>query len=182
MTAAEMAARCDPRARQSGTGWVARCPAHPDHNPSLSVGAGRDGRVLVHCWAGCATADVLAAAGLRWADVCGGPRRRLTRRELAESQRQQRQVRRQHDRLLAEARTIADRCRTLGRLEIAALDRLRDIQAGAPERTRGEAEFAAWAAADAAAEIVRLAAEHDRLLDMLHPRRGRAEARPEVAA
>jgi hypothetical protein len=40
--------------RRAGTGWVARCPAHADHLPSLSVGVGDDGRLLLHCFAGCA--------------------------------------------------------------------------------------------------------------------------------
>lgn len=41
--------------------WLARCPAHDDRNPSLSIGTGNDGCALVKCHAGCATADVLAA-------------------------------------------------------------------------------------------------------------------------
>ena len=39
--------------KQSGNGWTARCPAHDDRKPSLSVGVGTDGRILVHCHAGC---------------------------------------------------------------------------------------------------------------------------------
>jgi DNA primase len=38
---------------QAGGDWMARCPAHDDHNPSLSIRVGNDGRVLVHCHAGC---------------------------------------------------------------------------------------------------------------------------------
>jgi hypothetical protein len=44
--------------------WIARCPAHEDRSPSLSVKALDDGRVLVHCFAGCGAADVMAAVGL----------------------------------------------------------------------------------------------------------------------
>ena len=29
--------------RKVGNGWVALCPAHDDHNPSLSIGFGSDG-------------------------------------------------------------------------------------------------------------------------------------------
>lgn len=47
---------------------AARCPAHEDHNPSLSV-ARRDGTVLIKCHAGCSTADVLAALKLAPADL-----------------------------------------------------------------------------------------------------------------
>lgn len=44
--------------------WVARCPAHQDRAPSLSIRAGDDGRVLIHCFAGCGAADVLDSVGL----------------------------------------------------------------------------------------------------------------------
>lgn len=33
--------------------FSARCPAHNDTNPSLSIGKGQDGKVLLHCHAGC---------------------------------------------------------------------------------------------------------------------------------
>jgi hypothetical protein len=55
--------------RRSGSGWVARCPAHDDRRPSLSIAEGEDGRVLLYCHAGCATRDVVAAMGLRMADL-----------------------------------------------------------------------------------------------------------------
>ena len=48
--------------------WAARCPAHHDHRPSLVITAKKD-RTLVHCWAGCETKDVVAAIGLRMADL-----------------------------------------------------------------------------------------------------------------
>ncbi len=43
--------------------WQARCPAHDDANPSLSVTEGNDGRVLLHCFAGCTYPDIIAALG-----------------------------------------------------------------------------------------------------------------------
>lgn len=52
--------------------WIARCPAHGDKNPSLSICA-VDDRILVHCWAGCTAGDVVAAAGLRLADLFDRP-------------------------------------------------------------------------------------------------------------
>jgi putative DNA primase/helicase len=56
--------------RQNGKDrWMARCPAHEDHTPSLSVGEGDDGRVLIHCWAGCATAKIIDTLGLTWNDL-----------------------------------------------------------------------------------------------------------------
>lgn len=48
--------------------WSARCPAHDDKSPSLSVRDDGD-RVLIHCHAGCATEDVLAAVGLTFRDL-----------------------------------------------------------------------------------------------------------------
>lgn len=53
----------------SGRQFRARCPAHDDRSPSLSVALGRDGRVLVTCHAGCALDDILAALGLGTADL-----------------------------------------------------------------------------------------------------------------
>ncbi len=39
--------------RKVGSSWMARCPAHKDRNSSLSITASNDGKVLVHCHAGC---------------------------------------------------------------------------------------------------------------------------------
>lgn len=55
--------------RRNGDHHVARCPAHDDHNASLSISTGRDGRVLLKCHAGCAAELILAAAGLAWKDL-----------------------------------------------------------------------------------------------------------------
>ena len=52
------------KARRSGTGWMAKCPAHDDHNPSLSIRE-VDGKVLLHCHAGCAQHDVIDALKAR---------------------------------------------------------------------------------------------------------------------
>jgi len=43
-----------------GTQGECRCPAHEDSTPSLSVRLG-DSAILFHCFAGCATIDVLRA-------------------------------------------------------------------------------------------------------------------------
>ena len=55
--------------QKSGGGWVARCPAHGDDNPSLSIAQGEDGRILVHCHAGCAAEQVAEAVGLKMSDL-----------------------------------------------------------------------------------------------------------------
>lgn len=54
---------------RSGKGYIARCPAHCDKTPSLSVKEGDDGRVLIHCFAGCQIEDIVAATGLSMADL-----------------------------------------------------------------------------------------------------------------
>jgi hypothetical protein len=48
------------RGRKVGGGWTARCPAHDDRNPSLSI-RDVDGKVLVRCHAGCDQAQVIEA-------------------------------------------------------------------------------------------------------------------------
>ena len=57
------------RVKRRGAGWVARCPAHEDRNPSLSIDVGDDGRVLVTCHAGCALDAILAALDLEPRDL-----------------------------------------------------------------------------------------------------------------
>ena len=49
--------------------WAARCPAHEDRSPSLSVKLLDDGRTLLHCFGGCSTDSVLAAMGLEMSDL-----------------------------------------------------------------------------------------------------------------
>jgi len=45
--------------------WVARCPAHDDRNPSLSLSTGKDGKVLLRCHAGCGQTQVIDALRAR---------------------------------------------------------------------------------------------------------------------
>lgn len=49
--------------------WTARCPAHEDRSPSLSITVKADGKTLIHCHAGCDTDDVLSAIGMTWKDL-----------------------------------------------------------------------------------------------------------------
>jgi hypothetical protein len=67
--------------RRSGREWKARCPAHDDHNPSLSVSNGK-GRVLLRCFADCRTEDVVRAAGLTMPDLFDEPRHAEPRPEV----------------------------------------------------------------------------------------------------
>ena len=53
--------------RKAGGGWMARCPAHDDRKPSLSIRDTKDeGKVLVHCHAGSEQERVIAALLSRW--------------------------------------------------------------------------------------------------------------------
>jgi len=54
--------------RKTGSSkWIARCPAHDDGTPSLSVTEIEGGnRVLIHCHGGCGALDVLESIGLDW--------------------------------------------------------------------------------------------------------------------
>jgi hypothetical protein len=72
-----------PDARRSGNGWIARCPAHEDRSPSLSIGEGNDGTILLHCHAGCKTEEILRARNLAWGDLKSESSRRSTSSSLA---------------------------------------------------------------------------------------------------
>ena len=69
--------------RKAGGGWMARCPAHDDRKPSLSIRDADDGKVLVRCHAGCDQERVIAALRARglWAE--NGPRSRSRARRAA---------------------------------------------------------------------------------------------------
>jgi hypothetical protein len=58
-----------PGARQSPKGWTARCPAHDDRDPSLSISIGDDSKVLMKCFAGCSVEAIVAALGLSMGDL-----------------------------------------------------------------------------------------------------------------
>lgn len=49
--------------RRAGGGYAALCPAHADQNPSLSIREG-EGRILLHCHAGCDYRSILRALEL----------------------------------------------------------------------------------------------------------------------
>jgi putative DNA primase/helicase len=59
--------------RRSGSGWMARCPAHDDSTASLSITNG-DGRVLLHDHAGCDYRDIVAALKLTEGDLFDEPK------------------------------------------------------------------------------------------------------------
>jgi putative DNA primase/helicase len=68
------------QARRSGSEWMAKCPAHDDRHPSLSIRES-SGKPLVHCHAGCKQRDVIAALKAR--GLWKSERRPLARRTIA---------------------------------------------------------------------------------------------------
>lgn len=109
--------------------WSARCPAHSDKGPSLSIKVLPDGRILVHDFGGCSVDDVLGAVGLSLQDLFprrpppgGGltapPRRRLLTAGQA------------LDLLHAEALIVAVVAADIGQsVSISEVDRERVLQA-----------------------------------------------------
>jgi putative DNA primase/helicase len=55
---------------RSGAAWIARCPAHNDRKPSLSICDADEGKILIHCHAGCDQKRVIVALRSRglWTD------------------------------------------------------------------------------------------------------------------
>lgn len=49
---------------------TAKCPAHPDRTPSLSIKEGTTQPVVLHCFAGCTPAAIIQTLNLSWADLC----------------------------------------------------------------------------------------------------------------
>src|SRR6185312_8278434 len=52
-------------ARRSGEGWVAKCPAHDDTNPSLSFREADNGKILFKCHASCSYEAIVSALGFK---------------------------------------------------------------------------------------------------------------------
>jgi len=69
MTPVELVLSRLPDVNRNGKGWMARCPAHEDQRPSLSISEGEDGRALVHCHAGCEPGAIVAALSLTLGDL-----------------------------------------------------------------------------------------------------------------
>jgi putative DNA primase/helicase len=68
--------------KRAASGWMARCPCHMDDTPSLSIDEGRDGKVLLHCHAGCSQESLVAEVRNLGFDLNG--RRRQGSRIIAE--------------------------------------------------------------------------------------------------
>ena len=73
MTITDFLSRLD-GVRSRGNGrYTAKCPAHADRSPSLSIREVGP-RILLRCFAGCETSHIMTAIGLTMADLfCDGP-------------------------------------------------------------------------------------------------------------
>ena len=60
-------------ARPYGEGYRADCPNGHRSRGSLSIRQGEDGRVLLHCFAGCSALEVIRGLGLELADLFEHP-------------------------------------------------------------------------------------------------------------
>jgi len=61
------------RVQKTADGFTARCPAHEDNSPSLSLSYGAKHPVVLTCFAGCDPEDILKALGLNW-EMLSAPR------------------------------------------------------------------------------------------------------------
>lgn len=55
--------------KETKTGWLVTCPAHEDRHPSMIVGEGEAGRILIHCRAMCPPAAICDSLGITEADL-----------------------------------------------------------------------------------------------------------------
>jgi len=68
MTITEVVSRLT-KAKKTGKGFNALCPAHDDKSPSLSISEGSEGKILLKCFTGCSTDSILNAIGLDMKDL-----------------------------------------------------------------------------------------------------------------
>lgn len=69
MSADTLLSRLDRVKRTGPDRYQARCPAHDDRGPSLTVRELDDGRTLVHCFAGCSVHEIVSAVGMGLSDL-----------------------------------------------------------------------------------------------------------------
>ena len=49
--------------------WVACCPAHEDRSPSMTIRETPDGKILMHCFAGCSIAEIAESLNIDLSDL-----------------------------------------------------------------------------------------------------------------
>lgn len=63
MTVEEFLPSLDAVRSRGASRWEARCPAHLDKSPSLSIAEGKRG-ILLKCWAGCTLPEICKTLGI----------------------------------------------------------------------------------------------------------------------
>lgn len=119
--------------RRRGNRSSARCPAHEDRSPSLSVSEGERG-ILLKCWVGCTLQEICSALGIREADLFfdaldPDPHKRRAAAQDRERERQRRECHAEQQGSLIDALRAADYfVRSRSRLDISTWtdDRLND--------------------------------------------------------
>jgi len=74
------------RIRDAGRGeFLAPCPAHNDHHPSLLIGQTDEGSLIIHCRAGCDKTAILDSLGLGFSDLFSDDKKPDTTRPISAS-------------------------------------------------------------------------------------------------
>lgn len=68
MNTSELLSRLNKVRKTGNKQWQACCPAHNDHNPSLSI-TEKDGKILLHCFTGCTSDDICNALQIKQSDL-----------------------------------------------------------------------------------------------------------------
>lgn len=106
MTVEDLLIRLD-GAKRTRRGWQARCPAHDDRSPSLSLREGEQG-LLLHCFAGCSLEAICEALGLKVRELFYSHERdRETWREASRKRDADRRAREQSQRKRGLALDVA---------------------------------------------------------------------------
>ncbi len=58
---------------KTSDGYSACCPAHDDQKPSLSLSEGQDGKILLHCFAGCTTEAICTSLNIQQSHLFDKP-------------------------------------------------------------------------------------------------------------
>ncbi len=106
--------------KQTRRGYQARCPAHGDRSPSLSIREAEDGRILLHCFAGCRAQEICEALRLPFRELFGQAVQDTTQVRLARQQREREQ--RKRERVQRTLNVSADAMREAERLIRSAKD------------------------------------------------------------
>lgn len=106
--------------RRTSRGYQARCPAHGDRSPSLSIREAEDGRILLHCFAGCKAQEVCDSLHIPLRELFGDAEQDPAQIRLARQQRDR--EKRKRERAQRALNVSADAMREAERLIRSAKD------------------------------------------------------------